>query len=246
MDKIVLNRFSTVPLYGQLSSSLRDQINKGIVKSGEFLPTEKEMAALAGVSVVVVRQAYEFLRRAGLAVTQQGKGTSIVQKENSFEFVQKLVSSYDEGVRKGGEVYTEVLELKEVFKNINYIRNILKIPDSDHLLMITRLRSINNIKMFLWTSYLPASKCKSLINEDFSKLSLYRTLQQKLGIKILRAERSIEVIISDYHQAELLGIPELKPIFYIESIAYSENNLPIEYYQGWYPTDHVKFYFELR
>ena len=124
MEKISLNRFSVVPLYNQLSNNIRNQINKGILKPGELLPSEKEIASLAGVSTVVIRQAYICLRRAGLVVTQRGKGTFISNVKPTFEFVQKLVSSYEEALLKGEKITTEVIELKEVLEvnhDIKYI-----------------------------------------------------------------------------------------------------------------------------
>lgn len=246
MEKISLNRFSSIPLYRQLSSNIRDQITKGILKTRELIPSEKEMASLAEVSTIVVRQAYAYLRRAGLVVTQQGKGTFVSERKSIFEFVQTLASSYEEGVKKGKKVNTVVLELKEISKISADIKNKLELSENDRLIMITRLRSINDIKMFLWTSYLPASICKPLLEEDFTKVSLYEVLREKLNIKISRAERCVEVIKADSYKAELLGISELESIFFIESIAYSEEDMPVEYYQGWYSADYTKFYFEVR
>lgn len=246
MEKISLNRFSVVPLYNQLSNNIRNQINKGILKPGELLPSEKEIASLAGVSTVVIRQAYICLRRAGLVVTQRGKGTFISNVKPTFEFVQKLVSSYEEALLKGEKITTEVIELKEVLEVNHDIKYKLKLSESDHLIMITRLRSINDIKMFLWTSYLPASICKPLLEEDFTKESLYKVLRKKFNIKIFKAERYIEVIKADSYKAEMLNIPEFNPIFFIESISYTKENLPVEYYQGWYATDYTKLYFEIR
>lgn len=246
IDKISLNRFSTIPLHKQLSNNIHDQITRGILKPGEILPSVIEMKSLTGVSSVVIRQAYEYLRRAGLVVTQQGKGTFVAESKQSFEFIQKLGSSFEEAKAKREKVTTTVIELKEVFEFNTNIKHKLKLSKNDHIIMITRLRSIRNIKMFFWTSYLPASICKPLLEEDFTKVSLYQVLEEKLNLKILRAERFVEVVKADFQKAEILNIPELEPLFFIESIAYTKDNLPVEYYQGWYDTNYTKFYFEIK
>lgn len=241
-----MNKFSAIPLYNQLSNYIGNKIKKGILKPGELLPSEKEMATRAGVSTVVVRQAYSRLRKESLISTQRGKGTFVSNTKPTFEFVQKLVSSYEEAIIKGQKISTEVIELKEIFKFNNDIKYKLKLSEGDHLIMITRLRSINDVKMFFWTSYLPASICKSLLQEDFTKESLYKILKKKYNLEISRAERYIEVVKADSYKAEILSIPEFEPLFFIESISYTSKNEPIEYYHGWYITNNTKFYFEVR
>jgi len=246
MEKISLNRFSTTPLHRQLSNRIIDKIDKEILKPGEIIPSVSEMVSLLNVSSAVVRQAYDYLRRAGLIVTQQGKGSFIAEKNPTFEFIQTIGSSYEEAKEKGEEIITEVIELKEIYKFNDYIKKKLKLKKNDHLITLTRLRSIRNIKMFFWTSYLPASMCKSLLKEDFTKVSLYEILEKNLKFNIIKAERYVEVIKADSKKAEILGIQELEPLFFIESTAYIKGDYPIEYYQGWYDTKYTKFYFEIK
>src|SRR4030066_1190113 len=141
MEKIILNRFSAIPLHKQLFNNIQKQISEKILKPGEPIPSEKKMASLLGISIIVVRQAYSQLRKAGLVVTYQGKGTFVANCEQQFEFVQKLASSFEEGVLKGYEVSTKVLEFKIESKNYRDIKNKLKLTSKDSLVTLSRLRS---------------------------------------------------------------------------------------------------------
>ncbi|OFW64313.1 MAG: hypothetical protein A2Z35_01075 [Actinobacteria bacterium RBG_19FT_COMBO_36_27] len=246
MEKISLNRYSKVPLHKQISNVISSKIESGELKPGETIPSVLDMQSLLGVSTIVIRQSYEFLRRAGLIVTQQGKGSFVTEKNPSFEFIQKIGSSFKEAKEKGEKITTSVLELKEINEVDNYVKEKLKLGQNDTLIKITRLRAIREIKMFYWTSYLPASTCRLILTQDLVNESLYQILKEKLGLNIIKAERFVEVVKADSRKAEILDIPELEPLFFIESLSYTENNSPIEYYQGWYDTRYTKFYFEIK
>jgi DNA-binding transcriptional MocR family regulator len=53
-----LDRRSFVPLYYQLQEALKEQIESGLWKSGDPLPSEPELARRFGVSRVVVRNCH--------------------------------------------------------------------------------------------------------------------------------------------------------------------------------------------
>jgi GntR family transcriptional regulator len=245
MKKIALNRYSPLPLHTQLSNSIKEQILTGILQPGDPLPSEGDMASFANVSTAVVRQAYSYLRRAGLVVTQQGKGSFVAEKKLTMEFVQKRGSSYEEAVEKGAHVETHVLEFEEISTIPPDLKAKLELFPDDSLLKLTRLRLINEIKTFLWTSYLPFKICQPLLNEDFSTASLYKTLKRKLHINVVKAKRWVNIVKAEPYQAELLGVLELEPLFCIENIAYTDTGSPIEYYKGWYRSEYTKFYFEV-
>jgi len=203
------------------------------------------MAKMAGVSSAVVRQAYGYLRRAGFAVTHRGKGTFITERKITFEIIQKL-NSYEEAIKRGVKVKTEVLDFKESTDVPHDVRKNLKITENEAVISLTRLRSFDKVKMFYWTSYLPSSLCRSLLDEDFSKVSLYEILKKKLNINIARAERWAEVTRADSFKSELFGISELDPLLYVESITYTDTGITIDFHKGWYRADCGRLYFEVR
>jgi len=242
---VQLNRFSSVPLYTQLSQQIKDKILSETIKPGNPLPTESEMAKIAGVSSAVVRQAYSYLRRAGFAITHRGKGTFVAERKITFEIVQKL-DSYEEAVKRGVRVETEVLDFKEITDVPHDVRKNLKITENEAVISLTRLRSFDKIKMFYWTSYLPSSLCRSLLDENFSQVPLFETLKKKLNINVARSERWAEVTRADSFKSELFGISELEPLLYVESITYTDMGITIDYHKGWYRADCGRLYFEVR
>lgn len=74
----MLKKIKSETLYQQVVDQLMSQIEQGVYKVGELLPSEKELIELTGVSRVTVRQALRILSEAGYIETLQGKGSRVV------------------------------------------------------------------------------------------------------------------------------------------------------------------------
>ena len=80
------------PLYAQLEQILKQQIECGTYKKGDFLPTEKELMEKYELSRVTVRQAMTNLVQSGYARARRGIGTDVVYEK--VEAVHKQLYSF--------------------------------------------------------------------------------------------------------------------------------------------------------
>ncbi|UTC67168.1 MULTISPECIES: GntR family transcriptional regulator [unclassified Treponema] len=71
---IFLNNSSGIPLYEQLSESIKNQILSGTLKEGEALPSMRGLAASLRVSVITTKRSYEDLAREGFLYSVPAKG----------------------------------------------------------------------------------------------------------------------------------------------------------------------------
>ena len=71
------------PLYAQLEQILKQQIECGTYKKGDFLPTEKELMEKYELSRVTVRQAMTNLVQSGYARARRGIGTDVCLREST-------------------------------------------------------------------------------------------------------------------------------------------------------------------
>lgn len=74
------------PKYRQLKEIIREEINKGKLKSGDQVSPEEKIAERHGVSLGTVRQAMAELVNEGLIYKEQGKGTFIAEKKKKKTF----------------------------------------------------------------------------------------------------------------------------------------------------------------
>lgn len=74
---MTVDQTDPVPLYVQLATILRAEIESGRLASGQPLPSESYLQQQHGVSRVTVRKAVAVLRDEGLVYTIQARGTFV-------------------------------------------------------------------------------------------------------------------------------------------------------------------------
>lgn len=72
-----IDRTSPVPIYHQLKTFIREQIESGLWRPGDRIPTEQELCHTYGISRSPVRQALKELVHEGLLVRRPGAGTFV-------------------------------------------------------------------------------------------------------------------------------------------------------------------------
>jgi DNA-binding transcriptional regulator YhcF (GntR family) len=73
------------PLYQQIMERIRQYIAVGNWSQGKKLPSIRELAAAAEVSVITVKRAYRELEIEGVLVTRQGQGTWVTDQEDDVQ-----------------------------------------------------------------------------------------------------------------------------------------------------------------
>ena len=106
--EILINHTSLQPIYEQIQIQIKGLILKGVLKSGELLPSVRQMSRDLKISVLTVKKAYDLLEEEGLIVTVHGKGSFIKKgletqllEEVSKQVERKFSEIIDFG-KKGG------------------------------------------------------------------------------------------------------------------------------------------------
>lgn len=66
-----------IPIYQQLVDAIGTAIKKGVLESGEKLPTVQEVTDKLGIARGTIKRAYDELERAGMIEKVQGRGTFV-------------------------------------------------------------------------------------------------------------------------------------------------------------------------
>jgi len=77
---LVIDFRSSVPIYIQIVDQVRAMVESGQLRTGDQLPTVRQMATALRVNFNTVARAYRILDEAGLISTQRGRGTYIWEK----------------------------------------------------------------------------------------------------------------------------------------------------------------------
>ena len=120
---INISNTSTVPLYEQIQTQIKNQILNGNLKPGEGLPSIRNLAKELKVSIITTKRAYEELEKDGFIETVVGKGTFISSQnterlkeitlyniENKLEEIIKQAKSVGITLEEGIEIFKSIYE----------------------------------------------------------------------------------------------------------------------------------------
>lgn len=242
--KSPVNHNSPIPYYIQVKDMLSDWIKKGKWKTGDQLPGEHELCATFDVSRPVIRQALSELTYEGLVSRKKGKGTFVAGPKIKEGLVQRLTGFHQDMSAQGYTTVTEVLA-QEVIPASAEIAEHLRLAVGDSVIKIERLRFIEDEPIVLVTTYIPHHLCPDLEYEDLTHQSLYTFLEQSCGITIAHGRRMVEAVPASKYVADLLKIRKGSPLILLDSVTYSSDGTPIEYYYAYHRGDRSQFEVEL-
>lgn len=208
---------------------LQDNIESGIWREGEPLPSEAELQAHFGVSRTTVRRALNDLCQQGLVVRRQGKGTFAYASRPKHEQVASLSSFTEIACRHGQKSRCVVIALDEV-KPLHRVAEHLKVPETGTVMKLHRLRYIDERPASIETSYLPLHVCDAIDirRRNFESESLYEVIESA-GIILSRGVEMIEAIPADGVQSSLLGVAQGAPLLSIDRLTLDDRDEPVEY-----------------
>jgi len=229
----------------QLKTQLQERIDQGEWRPGDLIPSEAELGQSFEVSRTVVRQALQDLTYQGLVVRRKGKGTFVAQpKIASRALVQSLEGFYQDLAERGVPVVNQVLEQVLVPADTEVASN-LGLEALVPVVKLVRLRLVEGEPIVLVTSYLPYERCRSLIQADLQKRSLYAFLDEECGLKIGRGSRSIEAVLAGEAEAKLLKLKVGAPLMRLRSVSYTSDGAALEYFDALFRGDRSRFEVEI-
>lgn len=98
---IIISNSSNKPIYEQIKEQIKNKIVSNELKTGEQLPSIRNLARDLRISVITTKNAYEELEREGYVETIPGKGVYVANKNTELireEQLQKIEDLMDTAV----------------------------------------------------------------------------------------------------------------------------------------------------
>ncbi|MCJ8298086.1 MAG: GntR family transcriptional regulator [Pseudomonadales bacterium] len=227
------------PLYMQLQKRIREAVAEGILKSGDTIPPEREIAAQLNVSRVTVRRAIDDLVKEGLFTQRQGAGTFVTDR---IQQPLNYLKSYTEVMAERGQVAGSKWLDRSLGLATEEEQKALKLTEADEVVRLYRLRTADGQPMALELASLPR---KFLDNPFAISASLYQTLAEN-GFRPVKALQKIRATSIDAKRAELLNIEVNSAVLYIERLGLLKDGTPMEFTRSYFPGDSYDFVAEIR
>jgi GntR family transcriptional regulator len=237
-----ITRDLALPLHVQFRDLLLGQIERGELRPGEQLVTERELAAHWGVSLAPVRQAMLDLVKEGYLYRVRGRGT-FVSPVTKVEQKIALLDSFSESMRAQGlEPDLRILRFQLAAAPAG-IRRQLNVGSARQV-FLERLALIDAEPVAFLTSWLPAARFPGIVDEDLDGGSLYALLREKWDVGVTRASSVIEVVRCNAEQAEALGVERATPGLRVVGVTFDQEDEPIEHSDVLYRADRFRFALE--
>ena len=222
-----------LPAYLRIEHDIRRQIDAGLLKVGDRIPTEEELSARYGVARMTVRQGLSRLVASGLLVRRQGVGTFVAAPK--IERVGQRLLGFEEDTRAHGlQPSTEVLARGWVTPAPEDAR-VLELPAGGQVFQVERRRWADGVPIGLNTVVLPAEMGRRFEHRAFDG-SFYALVEDVLGQPVAYADQRVEATNADGRQAEALGIAVGAALLKIERVTYLRDGqrlgLTRTYYRG--------------
>ena len=231
-----LDRSSPIPLYYQLSQQLEEASSSGVLKPGDRIDTEVEIAQRYGLSRPTVRQAIAELVAKGLLVRRRGVGTQVVHSQ--LRRPVELTSLYDDLARASHQPQTRVLSV-ELVPAEGKVAESLNVTEGTSVRYLNRLRLDGDEPLALMRNWLPVDLA-DLDAAALEESGLYELLR-RAGVHMRIANQRIGAKAATAAEAKLLSVAPRSPLLTMERVSFDDAGRAVEYAAHSYRADSYSF-----
>jgi GntR family transcriptional regulator len=199
--------------------------------AGDRIPSERELSERFRISRMTMRKAIDRLVAKGLLERRSTSGTYIPVPVIRRPITGHMFShGISEIVRQCGGVPGSRLLFFEQHEAQPRVAEHLGIKAGDPLIVIRRLRTVNELPFCVETTHLPLARVPGLAADDlFGQQSLYALLAQRYGIEMGSGSGTISVSTATAQEAQLLGLRSDSPALIFRAVVSDRNGKPVEY-----------------
>ena len=220
-----------IPLYYQLKQLIINNINDGIYKENEAIPTEFEFINDYKLSRTTVRQALNELVNEGYLFRRKGVGTyvsstTVLKIAQSTNFPLYHISSM---IEEAGYVSSVKLLQLEADKASLEVANALQIPVGEAIWVMDRVRMADENPVSFSRTFFSRKLIENFDEVVDEASQSFHSFLDKNGHQITAIKHYLIPGITDETTSDILKIPINNPMMILKDICYSNEDVPIEY-----------------
>lgn len=233
---------SSLPVYHQLTSILRQQIKDSVFPLDRPMPSEMQLSAVYDVSRVTVRRALELLEREGWIRRKHGVGTFVAPRGDDHQADEQRVSGLVENlITLGLETTARLIKYEPQSPTPASVLMALGLEPGTLTLRIERLRFYKNKPLSVTTLYLPDSVASLVPEAAIDDRPIMRILETG-GVRAQRAEQTISAIPADDDAARKLNVGISMPLLRLRRTVFDSDGRPFEHQVGLYNPDQYEYH----
>lgn len=231
-----------IPLHHQVYLDLKAALDAHEWKTGDRLPTERDLASRYGCSLITIRRALSELVREGRLERTRGRGTFVLAPRFDVDFAGAL-SFTEEMQTRGLDPATRLVAARPEAAG-ETVAAALDLEVGSPTLYLERLRLADGEPVLLEQVHLPAERFPGLLASDLEHNSLYDILTERYGVRVAKAREALEPILLRAREARLLDRRPGTPALLIEGIASTDDGRPVEFGRTYVRGDRTRYFVE--
>jgi GntR family phosphonate transport system transcriptional regulator len=238
----MLERNIGVALWNQIEQVLTEEIEAGLLRAGERLATEPQLAERFGVNRHTVRRAVAQLAERGLVKVEQGRGSFVA--EHVLDYLIGRHTRFTDLVNRqnrnpgGGFLFAAQVEAEGT------VAKALKVAPGTALHHLETLGALDDRPISVGTHFFPAQRFPDLVEIYQREGSITRTLTHFGCGDYERRITRVTARIPDASDAELLRQARNRPVLVTESVNVDAAEVPVEYGIARFAADRFQIVFE--
>jgi len=232
-------RPDTRPLYLLVIDKIKNDIEIGILKPGNRLPSEFDLSKELGISRATLREALRILEDENIITRKHGVGTFINEKPvytSGIEELNSITNMIEKNGQTAGTIYVNIIQTlssRDDMKNFN-------LEHEKNLLKIERIRTADGEPVVYCIDKIP----NEILPEDFNLKrdgSLFQTLEQKANVSIHYA--LTEIIPIGFHDeiSSILHSPPESSLLVLKQVHYDVLDRPVLVSMNYFRADKFRF-----
>lgn len=216
--------------YQAIKEGLKKQIQQGVFRVGDYLPSESDLCNRFSITRTTVRKAMDELLKEGYIEKHHGKGSKVRERRTSLGLL--TVKGFSEAV--GQNIQTTFLQ--KPIRSDWSSEIIFSVNESDknkQCIFFERLRKVENLPVVLERNWFSAAALPGFLESEFAEGSFFKTLSQKYLIEVIGSSQELRAEKAVNHLAEVLQMESLAPVLHI-SIRFVTNHPQLTIYSELY------------
>ena len=227
---------SDVPAFQQIKDHILAEIQKGVWKEGDAIPSEAALAKQFGVSRMTVNRAVRELSSEQFLTRVQGSGTFVAQQKYQATLVE--IKSIAEEVRARGHIHSSELHLLERGKPAAQLLQQFNVDAKTVLFHSVIVHFENRIPIQVEDRWVNSLLAPAYLKQNFSTITPNEYLMAAAPLQ--EVHYRIEAVTAPARIAEMLQISAHLPCLVLHRVTVSQGQVA-SIATMWHPGDRYQF-----
>ncbi|WP_102346884.1 GntR family transcriptional regulator [Bacillus sp. Marseille-P3661] len=226
-------------LYLQVIDQIKKDIDNGIYKENEKLPSEFDLAKHLGISRATLREALRVLEEENIVVRRHGVGTFINPKPMFSPGIEELFS-VTEMIRRAGKKPGTIFISANSRLAIDDDLQKFKCSPNEEIITTERVRTVDDEPVIYCIDQIP----KSILPKSYSHESgsLFDLFEKEVGRYISYAVTNIEPLGFSEKISPVLHCEVDSSLLVLKQMHFDQNDEPVLYSCNYFRSDKFSFH----